>query len=484
MPGSVFSNLFLSNFRAFSDDIEIPLGKITLLYGQNSAGKSSIIKSLLLLQQTFRDSQQSRRGKFIFSGDSVDLGSFSTTVNNHDVSKKISVGVSYAGRDRKSQLSQQNFELIWTVDSHQDLSKLSMKINEYEFIFHCFKNDRTQRTDFILDPLCVEAWCVFVTQNQNLFSVNDPVIEDLRLGVGFVPTFSGGLIPRDFRGCTQVNPAELPTQIRPTSTKTYTSQLREDSDDTSPGVRQLISSDVKSAEFWFDVVRPLAQQLSSSLRSTSYLGPLRREPQRLERYVPTSERDVGSDGEDMLSLLFEQPGLVQQVNNYLGLMDLPYRIKVDTLGQQSTVGSVIYLTLQNSNGLEVSPTDVGVGYSQVLPLLTQSVLSRNSLICVEQPELHLHPAMQARLGDMFIEQTLSGHNVQFLIETHSESLMLRFLRRVREGKISPQEIQVLYVDQDRTGRSLIYNLPILPNGEFGAAWPHGFFDERLEEFGF
>jgi predicted ATPase len=142
------------------------------------------------------------------------------------------------------------------------------------------------------------------------------------------------------------------------------------------------------------------------------------------------------------------------------------------------------LTLQNSSGLEVSPTDVGVGYSQVLPLITQSVLSRNSLICVEQPELHLHPAMQARLGDMFIEQTLSGHNVQFLIETHSESLMLRFLRRVREQKISPEDIQVLYIDQDKTGQSHIYDLPILRNGEFGAQWPHGFFDERLEEFGF
>jgi predicted ATPase len=100
---------------------------------------------------------------------------------------------------------------------------------------------------------------------------------------------------------------------------------------------------------------------------------------------------------------------------------------------------------------------------------------------VEQPELHLHPAMQARIADVFIEAAMGGRNVQFLIETHSESLMLRFLRRIREGTLNPESIQVLYVDQDAEGASQIHDLPISPSGEFLADWPKGFFDERLEE---
>jgi len=137
-----------------------------------------------------------------------------------------------------------------------------------------------------------------------------------------------------------------------------------------------------------------------------------------------------------------------------------------------------------TSGLEVSPRDVGVGYSQVLPLIAQAVLSRNSLICIEQPELHLHPAMQARLADIFIQQAQSGNNVQFLIETHSESLMLRILRRIREGSLDPDDVHVLYIDQLPDGTSKVVNLPIHPSGDFAAPWPHGFFDDRMEEFGF
>jgi len=62
-------------------------------------------------------------------------------------------------------------------------------------------------------------------------------------------------------------------------------------------------------------------------------------------------------------------------------------------------------------------------------------------------------------------------------------LMLRFLRRIREGLLDPESIQVLYVDQDSEGASHIYELPISPSGEFLVEWPHGFFDDRLEELG-
>jgi predicted ATPase len=187
----------------------------------------------------------------------------------------------------------------------------------------------------------------------------------------------------------------------------------------------------------------------------------------------------------MLALLHEQPRLVTEVNNVLASMELPYRIKVVLMSSKEAVGTVIHLVLTNvGSSLEVSPSDVGVGYSQVLPLIAQSVLAKDQLVCVEQPELHLHPAMQARLADMFLDQATGGNRARFLIETHSESLMLRFLRRIREERVSPDEIQVLYVDQDHDGNSVVTELPISSDGEFMTRWPNGFFDERLEELGF
>jgi predicted ATPase len=167
------------------------------------------------------------------------------------------------------------------------------------------------------------------------------------------------------------------------------------------------------------------------------------------------------------------------------MLELPYRIKVVLLTSSEAVGTVLHLALKSvTSELEVSTSDVGVGYSQVLPLITQAVLARNQLVCVEQPELHLHPAMQSRLADVFIDQATGGNRAQFLIETHSESLMLRILRRIREGRLPPDDVQVLYIDQDETGTSVVTELPISADGEFMTRWPKGFFDERLEELEF
>ena len=228
----------------------------------------------------------------------------------------------------------------------------------------------------------------------------------------------------------------------------------------------------------------MRDRLSSKMSDIAYIGPLRQEPQRFGRYSPTDDSDVGSSGENMLSALFSDKKLVMRVNNFLADMKMPYKIKIHQLESQETLGFVIHMALVNKHtNIELAPTDVGVGYSQVLPLITQAALSRGSLVCVEQPELHLHPAMQARIADVFIDAAMGGSNVQFLIETHSESLMLRFLRRIREGTLNPESIQVLYIDQDADGASHIHELPISPSGEFLAEWPHGFFDDRLEELG-
>jgi len=62
--------------------------------------------------------------------------------------------------------------------------------------------------------------------------------------------------------------------------------------------------------------------------------------------------------------------------------------------------------------------------------------------------------------------------------------MLRILRRIREGFLKPDDVQVIYIDQDASGASVAHAIPIDRNGDFTAEWPRGFFDERLEEFGF
>ena len=142
-------------------------------------------------------------------------------------------------------------------------------------------------------------------------------------------------------------------------------------------------------------------------------------------------------------------------------------------------------------GLPVRPADVGVGISQILPVVVAALDGdRPGITAIEQPELHLHPRIQVELGDLFAQQVDKGG--AFLIETHSEHLLLRFMKRMRqtcdgalaEGapKVRPEDIAVYFVEIDPKGdQTLIREMPLNERGDLVEAWPGGFFEEDLRE---
>jgi uncharacterized membrane protein YgcG len=138
----------------------------------------------------------------------------------------------------------------------------------------------------------------------------------------------------------------------------------------------------------------------------------------------------------------------------------------------------------------VSHRDVGIGVSQVLPVLVNAYGLKEQLIAIEQPEIHLHPALQAELGDVFIESALGERRNTLLLETHSEHVLLRVMRRMRETAeqrlpdgcrpVRPDQVMVLFVEPDGA-RSIIREMPLNERGELVKAWPGGFFEEGLRE---
>jgi predicted ATPase len=138
----------------------------------------------------------------------------------------------------------------------------------------------------------------------------------------------------------------------------------------------------------------------------------------------------------------------------------------------------------------VSHRDIGIGISQVLPVLVHAQAAQEETVLMEQPELHLHPRLQTRLGDILIESMHRRGN-QFILETHSEHLILRLMRRIRETSsgtlpsekepLNPNDVSVIFVDSGDDGPSIVRRLQLDSQGELIDGWPRSFFDEGFEE---
>ena len=140
--------------------------------------------------------------------------------------------------------------------------------------------------------------------------------------------------------------------------------------------------------------------------------------------------------------------------------------------------NLLELVLINENKVEINFADVGYGLSQVLPYIIQCVISQNNNIVIEEPESHVHPKLQADITDLFAD-TINQTNKLFLT-THSEYLLLRILRLIRNGKVDPNDVSIYKVENKR-GESLFTKIDVNEEGQAINGWPGIFFSDRLRE---
>jgi predicted ATPase len=218
-----------------------------------------------------------------------------------------------------------------------------------------------------------------------------------------------------------------------------------------------------------------------------YLGPLRSYPARHYLISGGSKSSVGIRGEDTPQVIYRSSAVTRDINDWLTRFEIPYKLAIKPLGDEVT-GEIVAMHLKDTRSkVELAPSDVGFGIGQLLPIIVQGLVSEGRILCVEQPEIHLHPRLQAHLADYLIATSipLTGQTRrvtnQWIVETHSESLVLRLQRRIREGVISPQHVSILYVRSLDDGASEIVRLRMDETGEFIDAWPDGFFEEAYNE---
>jgi predicted ATPase len=226
--------------------------------------------------------------------------------------------------------------------------------------------------------------------------------------------------------------------------------------------------------------RATANFVVEALRRLVVIAPLRQRAERIYTTALPHAEHMDIDGAMTPVRLARDPDLRKRVNEWLSKLGVDYSIETRDLAG-SGYFQLLLLDTRNSDAQPVNYADVGFGISQILPILVACLDKHPSTILIEQPELHIHPRLQAELGSLFEEAMHTFHH-QVIVETHSEHLMLRIqkLLRTKTKQLSANSVCVLYVSRGETGSS-VQRLEIDANGDFLDAWPKGFFPERLKE---
>jgi hypothetical protein len=553
----------LTNFKAFAGPETIPIRPITLIYGPNSSGKSSILQSLLLLKQTLEEAQDSAT-LLLPRGTLVDLGSYREFVHRHEVNNKFSFKVAFDPRTKEARPfrvrklleaadpASVGLQVTFFYDGKAGnilLSSVEMFIGEqllpmivYEpgelaTLARAFKANTPESDELNTllerhfpdrDPnelrelfdrslsvrkinfehLFWQAWWGMtkeyvreeLSQSQATFAYRE---QEDREGWEYISDLKGGgeekilELLEDYPFEKAIEDFKDANQALFLGLRNFLpSEVRNEPHTDSPfDVRwfypDLSDNPSSGSETQLDI-SPVTFHICSLFRQfindVVYLGPLRNDPERYYIFSGDLSEYVGKSGKMTPDVLFKHPDLWNWVNERFDRFGLGYKLQVLPLGEE---GNVFGLHLvDKETGVGASIRDVGFGVSQVLPIIVQSLLSRNKTLLIEQPEIHLHPALQAELGDLFIQSALGEQRNTFILETHSEHLMLRILRRIRETTegeldpgltpIRPEDVAVLYVLPDKDGAKVV-EIPIQPDGEFATQWPQGFFAERAEE---
>jgi len=460
-PGRLISEIRLEGFKAVDDLVSIPLRPLTLVFGRNSAGKSSLIQSLLLVRESLSNPTLNT------IGEGFDLGSFRGLVHKHRTTRTMRIGLSFSSSH--------------TIDSPLGVSNPSL-MRSVDLIFEGMRSGSAATTQ-VLIGLGDEAFSLERgLEELNLpFSMNGEELTDLiklmnaegfayparKVSRGESMRVTSAMCERGITAVTIPANGSVPGAVSVTELNRQSDGVTHAPEDAALG---------RAAQTIGSVVDELVKLLSQSV----YLGPLRRGPERI------STRRSNQTGTDLPFFLLDNASERQEVSRWLAQLGMDYDLEVLSLSSlpgAHVLGDVVSLVLKGEEaGVTLSTADVGFGISQVLPILVELSVRRESLILIEQPEIHLHPAVQSDLADLLIESIdEAGRANQIIAETHSEHLMLRVQRRIREKSLDPNQVAVLYVDQDRDGKASVVTLRLDENGDFIDEWPQGFFAERFDE---
>jgi len=429
----MLTGLQLTNFKSWDDTGPIRLAPLTVLFGRNSSGKSSLLQSMLLMKQTGESLDPRQVLDFGGPEKYVDLGSYQDVVLDHDTGRNIGLTFRWQLKDPVALRASSASQL-----TASDLG-FSVSIGQ-------------ERKEQQLSEIFVQRMSYRVNDDPNR---NATMLRRSRNGYDLS---TRGLGIR--RRSTEYE--SLPAPI-----KCY--GFPDDALTNFVGAR---------------ILTELSHQFDELMSAISYVGPLRERPQRGYQWRGTSPAFVGPLGENTVGAILAarrekrtvgRRGFEANLGYWLKHLGMIDRFKVEQVSAPAEQYE-LKINAAGSN-TQVSITDVGFGVSQVLPVLVQVFYApTGSSVILEQPEIHLHPAAQSALGDVLLA-AIKDNGVQLLVETHSEHLLHRIQRRIAEERISKDDVAMYFIES-RDGRSEINELKVDEYGNI-TNWPQNFFGDEM-----
>jgi len=503
----MLTNLSLSRFKPFGSVQTARLAPLTLIYGPNSAGKSSLIQSILLLKQSLGGlvNKPNRNRPLNPSGPDFNFGSVQALVHRQRPGQAFSLGLGYQTTSDEPSL------VAWPETSNQGRESLIESATEINFRL----SDNNDPNDHWIQDVTYSYKGEYGSNGSLVFrqrkSARSEDQSEERQPSGLysisrnsIEFFSNLLITESSESRLSTYDEDFDETKNAITRALNRGTFADDGMGPNPPVRFDIASRAlfsqrnrpsrlylgQSIRFWSDLqnsvnrlLRERSRLFEESLSNVIHLGPLRSPEERGLRFQYADVgQDVGKDGANA-SGVFSRTSVAKQrqINQWFKRLNLNYTIQVENRSDL-TVGDLLQLTLKTRDNDPVirTSTDVGFGFTQIMPIIVQGIVSERKTICVEQPEIHLHPKLQAELTDFLIDTSENSGN-QWIVETHSELLVRRLQRRIREGRLAPENVCVLYVDPVSSQSSRILELRIDDDGDFIDEWPSGFFDETFDE---
>ena len=555
----MIKSISITNFKGIKETITIDLKPITLLFGPNSAGKSTILQSLLLFKEILTSKECDIYRSTTTPG-ILDLGGFENYIYNKDKSLTtvLQIGFDLPG-DGLIEYSHTDIGDIFNLpeyykqyqslgSSYNDLGleigiNWNSELNRPVINSYTIQNDNEVITSIRYNTK--ESYVFFVNLDnkilQNIYPSDE--LDKVKEYLQITHQDSGVILHGSFLTSIRQNDGFSVTVNKGIPYWGYSLYpmdfFNEGPDLVQDGLLNILA----------DLTVSVGEILQNKLSTLIHVGPIREIPDRKFTPYSTHMFERWSNGLAAWDALYNNWVSIDKVNDWLNKIGINNKIEkrdvyeltpeaINSIMSQSkgkvfnkisdifdryigsqailadsfneTISSIYKIfdeydsnilknireypkkqqinLIDRDKNIELSPHDVGVGISQVLPIIIGSLMGARTFLSVEQPELHIHPAFQVELADLFIDQNNRFPDKIFLIETHSEHIILRLLKRIRESmkdehgdlRFSPDQLSIYFCLNNISGQS-IKKLEVDARGRFISKWPHGFFEERINE---